>query len=89
MNVNLTYDSGQSYSQHFANLKITISGGAAKRIKVAFREKGESRAYASFSLPKEKAAQIAHAILTASAGIEVPIEFSFEEAKPEPARLAS
>jgi len=83
MNVNLDYDSGQSYSQHFADFKITVSGGGAKRIKVAFREKANSRAYASFSLPKEKAKQVAHAILAATAGIEQPIEFSFEEAKPK------
>jgi hypothetical protein len=83
MHVNLDYDSGQSYSQHFANFQIKISGGGTKRVKVAFREHGNSRAYASFSLPKEKAAQIAHAILAASVGIDQPIEFSFEEATPK------
>jgi hypothetical protein len=86
MNVLLDYDSGQSYSQFFTNFKITVSGGGAKRVKVAFREKGDrSRAYASFSLPKEKAAQIAHAILAASVGIDQPIECSFEELKPRTA----
>jgi hypothetical protein len=52
-------------------------------VHISFREKGDSRAYASFSLPKEKAAQIAHAILAASVGVDQPIELSFEEPKPK------
>jgi hypothetical protein len=83
MNIHLDYASGQSYSQYFDNFGIKVSGGGEKRIKVAFREKNNSRAYASFSLPKEKAEQFAHAILAASAGIEQPIEFAFEEFRPK------
>jgi hypothetical protein len=83
MNVHLDYNSGQSYSEHFGNFGIKVSGGNTKRIKISFREKGNGRAYASFSLPKEKAAQLAHAILAASVGIDQPIEFSFEEPKPK------
>jgi len=83
MNVNLIYESGQAYSQYFDNFGIKVSGGGEKRIKVAFREKGNSRAYASLSLPKEKAEQLAHAILAASTGIEQPIEFAFEEFRPK------
>ena len=82
MNIHLDYESGQSYSQYFDNFGIKVSGGGEKRIKVAFREKS-SRAYASFSLPKEKAEQLAHAILAASAGVEQPIEFAFEEFRPK------
>jgi len=83
MNINLDYESGQSFSQYFADFKIKVSGGGAKRVKVSFRESGNSRAYASFSIPKEKAEQLAHAILATSAGIEQPIEFSFQEPKPK------
>ena len=84
MNVNLDYDSGQSYSQFFSNYKITVSGGGTKRIRIAFKESGGSRAYLSFSLPKEKAAQVAHAMLAASVGIDQSMECSFEESKPKP-----
>jgi len=83
MNVHLDYDSGHSYSQLFNNFQIKISGGGTKRVHISFREKGDSKAYASFSLPKEKAAQIAHAILAASVGVDQPIELSFEEPKPK------
>ena len=85
MNVNLDYDSGQSYSQFFSNYKISISGGGTKRIRIAFNERGDSRARFSFSLPKEKAAQIAYAMLAASVGIDQAMECSFEEPKPKPA----
>lgn len=81
MNVHLDYHSGQSYSEHFGNFKITVSGGGSKRVKIAVREKGDSRAYFSFSIPKEKVAQLATALLTAKEGIDQPIEFSFEEPK--------
>jgi len=84
MNVHLDYHSGQSYSEYFNNFTIKVSGGGNKRIKVSFRDKAErSRAYASFSLPKEKAAQLAHALLAASVGVDQPIEFSVEEPKPK------
>jgi hypothetical protein len=82
MNVHLDYSSGQSYSEYFTNFTIKVSGGGNKRIKVSFRDKADrSCAYTSFSLPKEKAAQLAHAILAASVGIDQPIEFSCEEPK--------
>jgi hypothetical protein len=79
MNVNLTYQGGISYSQYFDDFTIKVSGGGKKRVKVAFKENGNSNAYSSFSLPREKAVQLAHAILTASAGVEQPIEFVFQE----------
>ncbi len=82
MNVNLNYESGQSYSQFFSKYKITVSGGGTKRIRLAFKEQGSS-AYLSLSLPKEKAAQVAHAILAAAAGIDQSMECSFEEPKPK------
>jgi hypothetical protein len=81
MHVHLDYESGQSFSQSFHNFKIKVSGGGTKRVHISFRETGDSKAYLSFSLPKEKHEQIAHAILTASAGVDQPIEFSFEEPK--------
>jgi hypothetical protein len=82
MNVRLDYESGQTYTQYFSNFHIKVSGGGEKRVKISFRENGDSRAYASLSLPKEKAAQLSHAILAASVGVDQPIEFSFEEPKP-------
>ena len=83
MNVKLDYHSGQSYSEFFSNYKISVSGGSTKRIRIAFKELGDSRAYLSFSLPKEKVNQIAHAMLAAAAGIDQTMECSFEEPKPK------
>ncbi|HXJ14120.1 MAG TPA: hypothetical protein VNH19_17730 [Candidatus Limnocylindrales bacterium] len=81
MNVHLTYQSGQSYSDYFEKFSVTVSGGGMKRVKISIREQKNGRGYASFSLPVEKAQQLAHAILAASAGIEQPIEFTVEESK--------
>ena len=82
MNVHLTYHSGQTYSEHFSDFGVTVSGGGTKRIKFSFRQKESGgRGYAAFSLPVEKAQQLAHAILTASAGVMQPIEFTVEEPK--------
>jgi hypothetical protein len=89
MHFHLDYHSGQSYLQQFDNFKIKISGGGTKRVHISFREKGDSKAYASFSLPKEKVAQFAHAILAASVGIDQPIEISFEESKPKTTAAAA
>jgi hypothetical protein len=50
-------------------------------------EKGDSRARLSFSLPKEKAAQIAHAMLAASAGIDQSMECSSKSPSPKPQPL--
>ena len=84
MNVNLSYDSGQSYSQRFENFTITVSGGGFKRVRLAIRDKKPgSLAYASLALPAEKWEQVAHAILAAKAGVEQPIEMSHEEPKPK------
>ena len=83
MNVNLDYESGQSYSQFFSKYKITVSGGGSKRIRLAFKEQGDSRARLSLSLPREKAAQVAHAMLAAASGIDQSMECSFEEPKPK------
>ncbi len=81
MNVHLTYHSGQSYSEHLSNFEVKVSEISAKRVKVSFREKEPptSKGYAAFSLPIDKARQLAHAILTASEGDVEPIEFSVEE----------
>ncbi len=91
MNVHLTYQSGQSYSEHFSKFEVKVSENSSKRVKVSFREKeppatyrtgqvlATSKGYAAFSLPIDKARQLAHAILTASEGDVEPIEFSVEE----------
>jgi hypothetical protein len=92
MNVHLTYHSGQSYSEHLSNFEVKVSEISAKRVKISFREKeppvtyrtGQvpplpSKGYAAFSLPIDKARQLAHAILTASERDVKPIEFSVEE----------
>ena len=68
-------------SERFENFIITVSGGGMKRVRLTFREKDDSRAYASFALPQEKMQQIAHAILAVCGGVEQPIETSFQEAK--------
>jgi hypothetical protein len=93
MNVHLTYHSGQSYSEHLSNFDVKVSVNSGKRVKVSFREKqppltyhtgqksserGEE-GYAAFSLPVDKARQLAHAILTASEGDVKAIEFAVEE----------
>jgi acetylornithine/succinyldiaminopimelate/putrescine aminotransferase len=83
MNVNLDYESGQSYSQFFSNYKMIVSGGGSKRIRLAFKEQRDSRARLSLSLPKEKVAQLAHAMLAAAAGIDQTMECSFEEPRPK------
>ena len=68
MNVHLDYDSGQSYSQPFNNFQMKVSGGGTKRVKISFREKGDSRAYASFSLPcLYRQRQTLRSVLTESA----------------------
>ena len=79
MNVHLTYDSGQSYSQRFSNFNVKVSRSNSKRANVSFREKENSRGYASLSLPFDKAQQLAHAILIACAGDVEPIEFTVNE----------
>jgi|SRR6266852_4647271 len=93
MNVHLTYHSGQSYSEHLSNFDVKVSVNSGKRVKVSFREKQppltyhtgqssegqSSEGYAAFSLPVDKARQLAHAILTASEGDVKPIEFAVEE----------
>jgi hypothetical protein len=79
MNVHLAYSSGQSYSQHFSNFQVTISHKNSKRVTFSFREK-TGEAYASLSLPVDKARQLGHAILTAAAADDVnPIEFAVNE----------
>ena len=80
MNVRLIYQSGVSYSQLFSDIKAKVSRGVAKRVTISFREIGENqRAYASFSLPPNKAKQLAHAILTAADGETDPIELTIDD----------
>lgn len=80
MNVHLTYESGQSYSEHLANFQVTVKRRNTKRVTCSFREKEDGSAYAAFSLPIEKARQFAHAILAAAASEDVnPIQFRVEE----------
>ena len=82
MNVRLTYsDSGTQYSQYFSNFDIKVSRSSNGRIKVSIKQKdGKGQGYASFSLPRDKARQLAHAILvqTSGEGAE-PVQFSVEE----------
>ena len=78
MNVHLTYQSGQSYSEYFSNFEAKVSRGT-KRVKVSLKEKQNGHGYASFSLPLDKAQQLAHAILVAAMGDVKPIEFTVEE----------
>lgn len=91
MNLHLTYTSGQSYSEYFSNFRVTVSRKNVKRVHVSFREKENEndpqsltlkpKTYASFSLPIDKAQQLAYAILTATAaGDTSPIEFAVNEA---------
>jgi len=84
MNVALTYQSGQQYSEYFSNIDIKVSRGTKgmKRVRVSFREKTDGKqGHVSFSLPPKKAKQLAHAILMACVDDDVkPIEFSMEEA---------
>ncbi len=78
MNVHLTYQSGQSYSEYFSNFDVKVAR-VNKRVKISFREKGAGHGYASLSLHSDRAEQLAHAILTASTGDVKPIEFAVEE----------
>jgi hypothetical protein len=82
MNVRITYsDSGNQYSEHLINFDVKVSRSSNGRIKVSFKQKdGNGRGYATFSLPRDKSRQLAHAILvqTSSEGAE-PVQFSVEE----------
>ncbi|MGC1418347.1 MAG: hypothetical protein WA817_23885 [Candidatus Acidiferrum sp.] len=78
MNVHLTYQSGQSYSETLSNFDVKVSRGP-KRVKISFKEKGNGHGYSSLSLQAAKAQQLAHAILTACTGDVKPIEFAIEE----------
>jgi hypothetical protein len=85
MNVALTYQSGQQYSEYLYNFDVKVKRGTngEKRVRISFAEKesGPGRhGHASFSLPRNKAKQLAHAVLTACAGDMKPIEFDVEEA---------
>jgi hypothetical protein len=79
MNVHLIYQSGQSYSERLTNFDAKITRNNGKRVHISFREKQTGKGYASFSLPFDKAQQLAHAILTASTGDVKPIEFTVDE----------
>ena len=89
MNVRLDYrGSGNSYSEHFSKFKVKISNTeSGRRVNISFREqqdgttgeKENAKRYASFSLPYKKARQLAHAMLTASAGDAEPIQFLIDE----------
>jgi hypothetical protein len=81
MNIHLTYESGQQYSERLGNFDVKVSR-SGNRIKVSFRQKDSSgHGYASFSLPISKADQLGRAISTCTAadGVE-PIQFSVEDA---------
>lgn len=83
MNVDLTYKSGQQYSESLSNVdaKVVRSRHGSKRVRLSFREKEDGSGRLSFSLPSKKAKQLAYAILTACADDNVqPIEFGVEEA---------
>jgi regulation of enolase protein 1 (concanavalin A-like superfamily) len=78
MNVNLIYESGQSYSQRFSNLTVTVTR-SGERIKVQFRDKENGHAYASFRLPFDQFKMLAHAGLIACECDVSPIEFTVNE----------
>jgi hypothetical protein len=87
MNFDLTYRSGQQYSETLPDftVKVTRSTHGTERLRISFRHK-DSHGYAAFSLPRKKARQLAYALLTASAAEDVqPIEFVVEESKPKAA----
>lgn len=74
------YHSGQTFSQHFANFAVTVKVlRERRRIYLSVKEKNEGHACASLSLPLAKAQQLAHALLTASAGDVEPIVFEVDE----------
>jgi len=82
MNAQLTYWSGQSYSQRFVKVRVKVArSSSGKRVHFSFREnESGSKSYASFSLPIDKSAQLAHAILTVCAGdLLQPVEFEVDE----------
>jgi hypothetical protein len=79
MNIALTYQSGQQYSERLSHFDVKVSRGT-KRVRISFTEKGSSWGHLSFSLPPDKAKQLAHAILTTCAGDVKPIEFTVGEA---------
>lgn len=79
MYIRLTYQSGQRYSEHFSEFVVKISRNATNRIVVSFSETGIGQGYSSWSLPSDKAQQLAHAILMACAGDVKPLEFAVQE----------
>ncbi len=88
MNITLTYQSGQQYSETLTDFTVKVSRAThgLERLHVSFRQKEGGHGYTAFSLPRKKAKQLAYAILTACAaeGVE-PVEFRVEEAKPKAA----
>jgi hypothetical protein len=78
MNVRLTYQSGQQYSEYLSSIDVKVFRRAT-RVKVSFKEKGSGWGYSAWSLPSDKAQQLAYAILTACAGDAEPILFCVEE----------
>jgi hypothetical protein len=78
MNVRLVYQSGQQYSEHFSDFDVKVSRGTT-RVRASFKEKGGGRGYSAWSLPLDKAQQLAYALLTACAGDAKPVEFGVEE----------
>jgi len=81
MNFHLKYqETGQSYSENLSNFEVSVSRtSSGKRVKVEFRQKENGRGYASFSLPRDKAELLAHAIRTVSAGNTKPVQFDVVE----------
>jgi hypothetical protein len=81
MNVRLTYQSGQQYTERLSNFEVKVSRRTL-RVKVSFSERGQkagSWGYSSWSLPVDKAQLLAHALLTACAGETEPIQFKVED----------
>ena len=82
MNVVLRYSSGQQYMESFSKFDVRVSRdhSGTKRVRISMREKSElARGYSAFSLPPNKAKQLAYAILMACASDGTNVEFNVEE----------
>jgi hypothetical protein len=76
MNVELVYNSGQTYAESI-NAGTARINHRAKRVTVWFKGNGKSRGF--FSMTQNEAERLAHAILLASSSEETPVEFPFGE----------
>lgn len=90
MNFDLTYQSGQQYSDTLYNFTVKVSRNThgGERVRISFKQREGGHGYAAFSLPRKKARQLAYALLAACASEDVqPIEFGVDES-PKKAAVA-